>query len=1266
MEMFGVGGFHFSRFYSSRATLFTTNFVEFGVRQTWQHNWNFEVRDQTGTTNGHKHVKIRYPNGNELDFKAVDTNGIIRAPPAFQGDRLYKWTGTNVGHTMVTPDGWEYDFQRTVSPRYRLVRVRNGQGLSWNLTYAAEQKLARIENDFGRWIEIDRAITNDVSVISKLRASDGREVSYEYGTWEYSVLVTSSVPVVTCTTTLVEDVEVVDCSTNFVPAILTNLVVNTVLTNVIYPDESRAEYSYVGAQSLTNGRPLLAKAIDPMVRGPGAAAQYEYNYNAIFDFGNGDYLVTGTTLKENSYPGIVGGGPPSPGGSEGETRVSMPTGSGQYPQILEGDGTEITRIYTNGVLKEKRDGEGRPTYYFRDAGGIGFIVAVADAQSNVTAYTRDYAGRMLSVVDPMGRTNYTGRNQAGFVTNTIDRLGRVTTYTRDMNNWLLRIDFPDGSFEEMTRNDYGQVLTHRQRNGGTRTFTYFGTNEQGGVFGDLKTEADAMGNTNSYSWSAAGLLIGHTDAGGHASAYAYDWRGSLLARTNADQSVIAIQYDRFGNRTNYIDERGVETHFVYDDDNRLATVRDALGRVTSYEYGRSPSASSGCGGCGSHAGTISRTIAPDGKTIEYGYDRSDKRTNEVIAAGTADESVTTWTYDEVGRLKTQTDANGNLHTWVYDPAGRVIAETNAAGNVTAYSYDPEGNLTNRVDGAGVVTKWEYDAMNRVTAIESDTLRYEYAYDLGGRRTAMHTRVNGQITETTTYTYDFDNRLIEKIDPTGYALTYAYDPIGNRTNLVAARVEGGPPVLEQSYSYDPRNRLTTLTGNGKTTSFEYDAVGRRTNAVWPNATTAAYTYDDAHQLLALVHGRASPPGEPLASFTYGYDLSGNRTNMITLEGENTYAYDNRNWLTYAAYPDGSAQEFAYDPVGNRTQLSAFSATSVVETTYTYGSANRLLASASALETNEYAYDGAGRLTNQLVNPAVGGTGGQTRRFAYNYRGQMTALHDKDGRVFAYDFDGDGNRIRQSLNDCLETRFVYDGPNVVLELTASNDVATAYINGLGIDQPIERIGFIAGQPRFRHVFHADALGSIVALTDESGATVKTYAYEAFGRIRAETGDAPLNRITYTGREALGDSGGWYYYRNRVVDVNAGRFISVDPLGYVDGANLYIYIGNNAIIYSDPYGEKWSWKQCKAKIVLMVGITTGEYVPPPDKLPSDPTPITKPIAPENKLGRAKCVFRGNIKFKCVGGMWTTLFESMAAGMGYEVDWTDWSGDMPPGSGT
>lgn len=171
------------------------------------------------------------------------------------------------------------------------------------------------------------------------------------------------------------------------------------------------------------------------------------------------------------------------------------------------------------------------------------------------------------------------------------------------------------------------------------------------------------------------------------------------------------------------------------------------------------------------------------------------------------------------------------------------------------------------------------------------------------------------------------------------------------------------------------------------------------------------------------------------------------------------------------------------------------------------------------------------------------------------------------------------MRQSLNDCLVVRFVYDGPNVVMELSAeggsayggnaSNEVVRAYVNGPGMDQPIERLDFIHGTPRNRQVFHADGLGSIAALTDEGGEPVQTYTYAALGGIRARTG-TDLNRVTYTAREALGDSLGFYYYRNRVLDPNTGRFTSEDPLGFVGGVNRYGYVLNSPLEFRDPYGE------------------------------------------------------------------------------------------------
>ena len=47
---------------------------------------------------------------------------------------------------------------------------------------------------------------------------------------------------------------------------------------------------------------------------------------------------------------------------------------------------------------------------------------------------------------------------------------------------------------------------------------------------------------------------------------------------------------------------------------------------------------------------------------------------------------------------------------------------------------------------------------------------------------------------------------------------------------------------------------------------------------------------------------------------------------------------------------------------------------------------------------------------------------------------------------------------------------------------------------------------------------------------------------------------NPFTYTGRR-LDSETGLYYYRARYYDAQLGRFISRDPIGYIDGNNLYL---------------------------------------------------------------------------------------------------------------
>jgi RHS repeat-associated protein len=126
----------------------------------------------------------------------------------------------------------------------------------------------------------------------------------------------------------------------------------------------------------------------------------------------------------------------------------------------------------------------------------------------------------------------------------------------------------------------------------------------------------------------------------------------------------------------------------------------------------------------------------------------------------------------------------------------------------------------------------------------------------------------------------------------------------------------------------------------------------------------------------------------------------------------------------------------------------------------------------------------------------------------------------------------------------------------------------VRTLNIDEPLARIE-ADGTVRY---YHADALGSVTALTDASESVQTRYKYESFGKteMTLDDGHGAANPFRYTGREL--DETGDYYYRARYYNPVLGRFISEDPIGLLGGINLYSYVGNNSINGIDPFGLDW----------------------------------------------------------------------------------------------
>ncbi len=77
------------------------------------------------------------------------------------------------------------------------------------------------------------------------------------------------------------------------------------------------------------------------------------------------------------------------------------------------------------------------------------------------------------------------------------------------------------------------------------------------------------------------------------------------------------------------------------------------------------------------------------------------------------------------------------------------------------------------------------------------------------------------------------------------------------------------------------------------------------------------------------------------------------------------------------------------------------------------------------------------------------------------------------------------------------------------------------------------------------------------------------------------------------------GQYYYRARMYSPQQGRFLSNDPLGMVDGPNMYMYVRNDPINARDPSGR---WNPGWGNPMLYNGAAGA-----PDDLstcPNDPT--------------------------------------------------------------
>jgi len=497
--------------------------------------------------------------------------------------------------------------------------------------------------------------------------------------------------------------------------------------------------------------------------------------------------------------------------------------------------------------------------------------------------------------------------------------------------------------------------------------------------------------------------------------------------------------------------------------------------------------------------------------------------------------------------------------------------------VTSYSYDSKGNLTSKTDAKGQTISYSYDANNRLLRKNyPDTTEETFSYDSKGN---ILTAANKNISYN--FSYDVAGRMLTSTDSTGQVIQYGYDSAGRKTGLTY------PDGTNAAYSYDSAGRLAKITSNGKAYSFSYDSLGRRTKLGYPNGASASYSYDSTGKLTSLSHKGAL--GLPIDSFSYTHDKAGNRLSIKQLLQTINYSYDPLYRLTQAkpALPLGSTEQYSYDPVGNRIsgpkQTLTYLHNQANQLTEETGNTTGILAELfgqTAIPTGKasYSYDQNGNLITKteptgLPNSPV------TTLYSYDFDNRLIQTEIKFGQATvttSYSYDPFGRRISKKttgtwclINGTDTHSYTYDGQNIILEQRDTNITGadftgtTRYLHGPGTDEPLS---LTRGNNSW--YYHADGLGSIIALSNKYGIVIDKIDYDSFGN--RKPGIHLISQpYSYTGREWDKETG-LYYYRARYYDPSVGRFIQKDPIGFDGGdVNLYGYVQNNPVNWVDPEG-------------------------------------------------------------------------------------------------
>ena len=304
-------------------------------------------------------------------------------------------------------------------------------------------------------------------------------------------------------------------------------------------------------------------------------------------------------------------------------------------------------------------------------------------------------------------------------------------------------------------------------------------------------------------------------------------------------------------------------------------------------------------------------------------------------------------------------------------------------------------------------------------------------------------------------------------------------------------------------------------------------------------------------------------------------------------DRSYSYDARSLIT--AIADGvdpsRSQGFSYNGLGQLTQATGVWGTA----SYSYDSLGNIRSKSftnfpgTGSRTLNMSYDAQNRLASYTDT----GPGGN-KTLLHDARGNVTALgalafiydlSDQPTAVLGaatgvYSYDGNLKRVK-GVVDGKTIYNVYNAAGQLVHVDHDTDgTSTDYMRAAGMTlariKDTDGVNIYHGAETY---LHNDHLGSVAAGTDAAGTLLWTEHHSPYGEPLSPNA-ANDNEATFTGH-IRDKATGLNYMQARYYDPVIGRFLSIDPVTFMDTGNpamfnRYAYVFNDPVNLIDPDGE------------------------------------------------------------------------------------------------